>query len=144
MRKAAPDEKEIATRIAATRGAAFPWLVAEEGGKLLGYAYAGPFHRRSAYRFTVENAIYVASAHARKGLGRALTQEVIARCTAAGYRQMVAMISGDADAPSVKMHAALGFRPMGYLPSLGLKFGQWIDVIEMQLALGEGGSTIPR
>jgi L-amino acid N-acyltransferase YncA len=142
--EAAPDEKEIAARMAAVRDAGLPWLVAEEGGAVVAYAYARPFHTRSAYRFTVENAIYVAPDHARKGLGRALTKDVIARCTAGGYRQMIAMISGDADAPSVKMHAALGFRPMGYLPAIGMKFGQWIDVIEMQLALGEGDTTIPR
>jgi phosphinothricin acetyltransferase len=130
--------------MAEVRAKGLPWLVAEEGGLVVAYAYARPFHARSAYRFTVENAIYVAHSHARKGLGRALTKEVIARCTAGGYRQMIAMISGDADAPSVKMHAALGFKPMGFLPSLGLKFGRWVDVIEMQLALGEGDTTIPR
>jgi len=142
--EAAPDEKEIAARMAGVQQAGLPWLVAEAGDAVIAYAYARPFHTRSAYRFTVENAIYVAPDHARRGLGRALTSEVIARCVAGGYRQMIAVISGDADGPSVKMHAALGFKPVGFLPSLGLKFGRWIDVIEMQLPLGEGEATVPR
>jgi L-amino acid N-acyltransferase YncA len=139
----APDEKEIAARMASVREAGLPWLVAEEAGLVIAYAFARPFHTRSAYRFTVENAIYVALSHARRGLGRALTNEVIGCCRAGGYRQMIAMISGDTDGPSVKMHAALGFKAVGFLPSLGLKFGRWIDVIEMQLPLGEGDATIP-
>jgi phosphinothricin acetyltransferase len=139
----APDETEIAARMAATLGAGFPWLVAEEGGGIVAYAYARPFHARSAYRYTVENAIYVAPSHARQGLGRALTREVIVRCTAAGHRQMIALISGVPDSASVRMHAALGFRPVAHLTAVGLKFGKWIDVVEMQLALGEGDTTVP-
>jgi phosphinothricin acetyltransferase len=140
----APGQTEIASRMAATLAAGFPYLVAEEGGAVAGYAYAGLYKARSAYRYTVENSVYVAADHARQGIGTALMREVIARCTASGYRQMMAVISGAPDSASVRMHAALGFRPAAHLPSLGLKFGRWIDVIEMQLALGEGDSTVPR
>jgi phosphinothricin acetyltransferase len=132
------------SRIAGTLAAGFPYLVAEEEGLVVAYAYAGVFRTRSAYRFTVENAIYVAHTHARKGLGRALTAEVIARCAAKGCRQMVAVISTGPGSPSVCMHAALGFKQVGTLPAVGFKFGRWIDVIEMQLPLGEGSATIPR
>ncbi len=140
----APDAAEMQNRVAAVMAAGLPWLVAEDRGEVVAYAYARPFHTRSAYRFTVENAIYVAPSHPRKGLGRALTNQVIARCTARGLRQMVAMISTGPGSPSVALHAALGFSQVGFLPALGFKFGQWIDVIEMQLALGEGNSTVPR
>jgi phosphinothricin acetyltransferase len=139
----APDAAEMQSRMTGVTAAGFPWLVAEEGGAVVAYAYARPFHTRSAYRFTVENAIYVADGHARKGIGAALTREVIGRCAKAGCRQMIAMIAGDKDGPSVKMHAALGFKPVGFLPGLGWKFGQWIDVIQMQLPLGEGNTTTP-
>ena len=139
-----PDEKEIAARMTAVLGAGFPWLVAESSGAVVAYAYAGPFHKRSAYRYTVENSVYVAGSHARQGIGRALMLEVIARCTAKGYRQMVALISGAVDSPSIKMHAALGFKPVAHLTAVGLKFGRWIDMIEMQLPLGDGDTTIPR
>jgi len=139
-----PDETAIAARIAGTLGAGFPWLVAESGGAVVGYAYAGLYRARSAYRFTVENSVYVAHTHSRQGIGRALMQDVIARCAAKGHRQMMAVISGPMDCPSVKMHAALGFKPVGFLPAVGLKFGKWIDVVEMQLPLGEGNATIPR
>ena len=138
-----PDEKEIAARMAATLDAGFPYLVAEAGGRVVGYAYAGPFHKRPAYGFTVENSVYVAAGHARQGIGAALMRDVIARCTAKGCRQMVALISGD-HGPSVDLHRALGFRPVGFLPAVGLKFGRWIDVLEMQLALGDGDSSVPR
>jgi phosphinothricin acetyltransferase len=140
----APDAAEIASRIQATLAAGFPYLVAEEAGAVIAYAYAGAFHKRAAYRFTVENTIYVALGHERKGLGRALTAEVIARCAAKGCRQMVALISGLPDSASVAMHAALGFRQVALLPAIGMKFGRWIDVIEMQLALGDGDTSVPR
>jgi len=130
--------------MAATLAAGFPYLVAESGGAVVAYAYAGPFKTRSAYRYTAENSVYVAPGHARQGIGRALMMDVIARCTAKGHRQMMAMIGGPMDSASVKMHAALGFKPVAHLQAVGLKFGKWTDVIEMQLPLGEGGATIPR
>jgi phosphinothricin acetyltransferase len=136
-----PDAGEIAARIAATLGAGFPWLVADEAGRVLAYAYAGPYHKRSAYRFTVENSVYVAHDQQRRGIARALMQEIIARCTRLGYRQMMARISDEGSSPA--FHAALGFKPAGRTPAVGLKFGRWVDVIEMQLPLGEGSSSIP-
>ncbi len=138
----APDAREMENRIQATLTGGFPWLVAEEGGAILGYAYAGPFHKRSAYRFTVENSVYVAHAQHRRGIARALMLDLIARCTALGYRQMIAKISIEGASP--EFHAALGFKPAGVFKGVGFKFGRWIDVVEMQLALGEGDTTIPR
>ena len=140
----APGVEEIAARIKAALASGFPWLVAEEEGRVVAYAYAGPFHKRSAYRFTVENSVYVAPSHARRGLGTALMREVIARCTASGHRQMIALISGYPGNPSIAMHNRLGFTGAAHLKAVGLKFGKWIDVIEMQLDLGEGSSSVPR
>ena len=139
----APSVDEIAARIQATRDGGFPWLVAEEGGRVVAYAYAGPFHKRSAYRFTVENSVYVAPSHARRGIGTLLMREVIARCTARGYRQMIALISGYDGNPSIAMHNRLGFVDAAHLKAVGLKFGRWIDVVELQLELGEGNTSVP-
>src|SRR3569833_846258 len=100
-----------------------------------GYAYAGLFHPRIGYRFAVENSVYVARDKHRRGIGSALLQRLIQDCTELGYRQMVALIGENA--ASVAMHARLGFKPAGSLPDIGLKFGRWIDVVQMQLALGE-------
>ena len=141
-----PDAAEIAARIAATLAAGFPYLVAEEKGpqgmrQVLGYAYAGAYHKRAAYRFTVENSVYVAHDQQRRGIARALMEGIISRCTELGYRQMMARISDEGSSPA--FHAALGFKLAGRTPSVGLKFGRWIDVIEMQLSLGEGDKSIP-
>lgn len=144
----APDGREIESRIQATLDGGFPYLVAEEAAPegvkkpVIAYAYAGPFHKRSAYRFTVENSVYVAHSQHRRGIAKALMVELIARCTALGYRQMIAKISAEGASP--EFHAALGFKPVGVFTSVGLKFGRWIDVVEMQLPLGQGGTTIPR
>lgn len=143
----APDAREMESRIRATLDGGFPWLVAEEAGAITGYAYAGPYHKRSAYRFTVENSVYVRADRHRRGIARALMQQVIAACTALGYRQMIARISAPTpgmEGPSPDFHAALGFRRAGFTPGVGFKFGRWIDVIEMQLTLGEGNTTRPR
>jgi phosphinothricin acetyltransferase len=141
----APGADDIAARIAKTLGAGLPYLVAEtEDGVVIGYAYAGPFHARSAYRHTVENSVYVAAGHVRGGIGRALMQRLIAECTARGCRQMIALIADRDDGPSARLHTALGFRPAGKLASVGLKFGRWVDVLQMQLALGDGDRSLPR
>ena len=140
----APGAQDIAARIARTLQAGLPYLVAEDGnGNVIGYAYASAFHARSAYRHTVENSVYVAADHIRHGIGRALMQRLIADCTARGYRQMIALIADRDVGPSARMHAGLGFRPAGKLTSVGLKFGHWVDVLQMQLALGDGDRSIP-
>jgi L-amino acid N-acyltransferase YncA len=138
----APDAGEIESRIRATLAAGFPYLVAEEGSAVIGYAYAGPYHKRSAYRFTVENSVYVRDGHHRRGIAKALMEQLIARCTAQGYRQMIAKISAEGSSPD--FHASIGFRLAGRTPGVGFKFGRWYDVIEMQLSLGEGNTTLPR
>ena len=140
----APGAEDIAARIAKTLQAGLPYLVAvTEDGQVIGYAYAAPFRERSAYRHTVENSVYIAAGHIRHGIGRALMQRLIAECAARGYRQMIAGIADRDDGPSARMHAALGFRPAGRLSSVGLKFGRWVDVLQMQLALGDGDRSLP-
>ena len=143
--ESAPGADDIAARIARTLGAGLPYFVAEsEDGTVIGYAYVAPFRERSAYRHTVENSVYVAADHIREGIGRALMLRLIADCTARGYRQMIAGIADREDGPSARMHAALGFRPVGTLASVGLKFGRWVDVLQMQLPLGDGNRSVPR
>jgi phosphinothricin acetyltransferase len=138
----APGEDEIRARIKKTLAGGFPYHVALDGtGAVIGYCYAGPFHARLAYRFTVENSVYVRHGLGRQGIGTLLMRALIGRMTELGYRQMMAVISGSS--ASIPMHARLGFREVGRHPSLGLKFGQWVDVVVMQLALGEGGGSLP-
>jgi L-amino acid N-acyltransferase YncA len=122
-------------RAIATRS--LPWLVAEVDGVVAGYSYARPYHERSAYRFTLEDAVYVAPDAAGCGLGRALLTSVIARCAAQGYRQMVAIIGDSANAGSIGLHASLGFRHVGILRNVGLKFGRSLDSVLMQRELAQ-------
>ena len=138
-----PGAEEMATRLAAVLGRGLPWLVAEADGALLGYAYAGPFRLRAAYRYTVEDSVYVAPDAVGRGLGRVLLTEVIARCEALGLRQMAAVIGDSSNAASIGLHSALGFEMRGVLPALGFKHGRWVDVVWMQRALGVGASAAP-
>ncbi len=123
----------------------YPHVVGEENGDVLGYAYAGPYHSRPAYRFSVEDSVYVAPAAHRRGLGRALLTRVIEMSEASGFRQMIAII-GDVDshAASVRLHEALGFRPIGVIEGSGYKSGRWLDTLLMQRALGPGSGEPPR
>jgi L-amino acid N-acyltransferase YncA len=136
-----PDAAEIARRRGEIVKRGLPYLVAERDGRVIGYCYAGPFRPRVAYRFTVEDSVYVEAAEIGRGLGRALLEQVIARCSELGYRQMVAVIGGSDNAASISLHAALGFRHAGVLPAVGRKFDRWIDTVLMQRALGPGAST---
>jgi L-amino acid N-acyltransferase YncA len=120
-----------------------PYLVAERGGRVVGYCYAGLFRPRSGYRFTLEDSIYVDPAEVGRGLGRALLEQVIARCETLGYRQMVAVIGGRETVASIRLHEALGFIHTGVFEAVGFKFGRWIDVVMMQRALGVGAATLP-
>ena len=120
-----------------------PYLVAERSGRVLGYCYAGPYRSRSAYRFTLEDSIYIDQAEVGRGLGRALLASLLDRCTGLGYRQMVAVIGGSDTWPSLRLHAALGFTRVGVLPAVGFKFGSWVDIVLMQRALGPGATTLP-
>lgn len=138
-----PDVAELARRRADYVGRGLPYLVAEIEGRVVGYAYVAPFRPRSAYRFTVENSIYVDPAATRRGLGRMLLAALIAQCTAQGFRQMVAVIGDSQNASSIRLHEALGFRHAGRLVSVGRKKGRWLDSVLMQLTLGPGDTTEP-
>ncbi len=119
-----------------------PHLVAELDGKVVGYAYAVPFRKRPAYRYTVKHSIYVHQDHLHAGIGRQLLPALIDACAQAGYRQMVAYIDA-ANQPSLQLHNSLGFEHMGQLRSVGYKFGRWTDTVLMQRALGAGAATTP-
>lgn len=139
-----PDADEMARRRADVCAKGLPWLVAERGGALLGFAYANHFRPRSAYRFCLEDSIYVRHDARGQGVGRLLLAELVARCTALGARQMLAVIGDAANAGSVRLHAALGFAPAGVLKAAGWKFERWLDVVLMQLSLGDGDASAPR
>ncbi|HYD30031.1 MAG TPA: GNAT family N-acetyltransferase [Azospirillaceae bacterium] len=138
-----PDLAEMTTRFRARIDQGMPWLVAERDGRVAGYAYASYYHARSAYRFTVENSIYIRQGCHRQGIGRRLLTDLIAACTALGFRQMVAVIGDSANHPSIGLHSDLGFRSAGLMESVGFKFGRWVDVVILQRSLGEGASTLP-
>ena len=118
-------------------------IVDKADGKVVGFAYAAPYRTRSAYRHTVEDSIYVAVDAVRRGIGSALLAELIQRCTALGYRQMVAVIGDSANAGSISLHASQGFVRTGLLPSVGCKFGRWVDSVLMQRPLGSGDREQP-
>lgn len=139
----APPLEDMARRRAAVLDAGLPYLVAEHEGVVLGYAYAGPYRPRRAYRFTVEDSVYLAPEAAGRGIGRALLSALILRCEASGYRQMVAVIGDSANAASIGLHRSLGFEPVGVLRAAGFKFGRWVDSVLMQRALGEGSGSLP-
>ncbi len=136
-----PEPDEIAHRRDAILARGLPYLVAERGRRVLGYCYASPYRARSAYRFSVEDSIYIDQAELGRGIGRALLSELIEECTARGYRQMVAVIGGSEQWPSIRLHQALGFAEIGVLRAIGYKFGGWVDTVLMQRALG--GATGP-
>ena len=141
--EAPPDAAEIGRRRADGLARRLPYLVAELEGSVVGYAYAAPYRTRVAYRYTLENSVYVAAGLVGRGVGRALLAVLIPRCEAAGYRQMVAVIGDSANEASIGLHAAFGFARVGLLPSVGFKFGRWVDSVLMQRALGPGDGTLP-
>jgi phosphinothricin acetyltransferase len=141
----APDEAEMARRRETVLGAGWPWLVAVNGAHtVVGYAYANPFRPRGAFRFCVEDSIYLADQARGQGIGRTLLAELVGRCEALGARQMVAVIGDSANVASIELHRRLGFAPAGLLPSAGWKFDRWLDVVLMQRALGPGSTTPPQ
>ena len=119
-----------------------PHLVADRDGLVVGYAYAVLFRKRPAYRYTLKHSIYVHPDHLHSGVGRILLPALIDACAAAGYRQLIGYIDA-ANSPSIGLHKACGFREIGYLPSVGYKFGHWTDVVMVQRSLGSGGATTP-
>lgn len=138
-----PSLAEMRRRFRAIRRAGFPYLVAARGARVGGYAYASLYRTRSAYRFSVENSVYIDEALRGQGLGGKLLAELIAQCAALGYRQMLAVIGDSANHASIRLHAAHGFVQTGLLPSVGFKFGRWVDSVLMQRALGDGNRTLP-
>ena len=138
-----PDDVEMTRRRNAVIGGGYPYIVAEAEGEILGYAYAGAYRPRRAYRYTVENSVYVAAEAHRHGVGRALLAELIRRCTDAGFRQMIAVIGDSDNHGSIGLHRKMSFREVGTVENVGFKFGRWLDSVTMQLALGDGGETLP-
>ena len=138
-----PEVPEMARRRAEVLSRGLPWLVAERDGVVLGYAYANYFRPRMAYRFCLEDSIYLAPEAQGQGIGRLLLAELIARCEALGARQMLAVIGDAANAGSIGVHKALGFEHTGVLKSSGWKFDRWLDVVLMQRTLGAGDSRTP-
>jgi phosphinothricin acetyltransferase len=138
-----PDETEMTRRFDKLRDGQFPYVVAEIDGAVVGYAYAGPYRERPAYRFTVEDSIYLAPDAQGRGIGRALLTRLIADSEARGFRQMVAVIGDSAQAASIALHRACGFRDAGVFEAVGFKFGRWLDTVQMQRALGPGATTQP-
>ena len=132
-----PSVETMLARFNAVNERGLPWLIAEMNGAVAGYSYARPYHERSAYRFTLENAVYIAPERARQGVGRALLVELLARCAADDYRQMIAIIGDSENHGSIGLHLALGFRHVGALAGVGFKFGRWLDSVIMQKDLRE-------
>jgi phosphinothricin acetyltransferase len=139
-----PDEAEMDRRRLDILGRGLPYLVARRDGVVRGFAYAGPFRPRAAYRFTVEDSVYVAPDAVGQGFGRAALSAVVRRCTELGMRQMVAVIGDSGNGASIRLHESLGFQRAALLRSVGFKLGRWVDCVYMQRSLGEGDGTLPR
>ncbi len=145
-----PDLAEVTRRFEATLAHGLPYLAAEAqvagpGAEpaLRGYAYAGPYRPRPAYRYSVENSLSVAPGLEGRGIGRTLLEELIRRCTALGFRQMIAVIGDSGHLPSIEFHESLGFERIGTLHSVGFKFGRWLDTVILQRPLGAGDTALP-
>lgn len=139
-----PDVGEMSRRYRALTENHSPYLVAMLDGVVGGYAYAASYRLRPAYRFTVEDSIYLAQGNQRRGIGTALLRDLIARSEAQGYRQMIAVIGDSANTGSIALHARLGFTMVGTHANVGFKFGRWLDSVLMQRGLGDGASNLPR
>jgi len=141
--EAPPDVAEMRRRFDDIQARGLPFVVAGLDGGVQGYAYAGPYRQRSAYRYAVEDSVYVAPDAVGRGLGRAALTEVIRRADAAGFRQMIAVIGDSANLPSIRLHESLGFRHAGTLRGVGFKLGRWVDSVFMQMSLGQGDGLPP-
>lgn len=139
----APPLEEMRRRFEDVTGRGLPYLAAEDKGELLGYGYCALYRARSAYRFTLEDSIYVKHGQQGKGIGRALLAELIVRCEALNYRQIIAVIGDSGNAASIAVHASQGFVRAGNLRSTGYKFGRWVDSVLMQRPLGKGDGSRP-
>ena len=139
----APDEAEMARRLRTLVAGNYPYLVAERSAVVAGYAYAGPYHLRPAYKWTIEDSIYLDPEFRGQGIGRLLMRQLLADAEAGGFRQMVALIGDAGNTASIALHASAGFRPVGTLQSVGFKHGRWLDVVVMQRPLGSADSNPP-
>jgi phosphinothricin acetyltransferase len=138
-----PSPAEMDSRRGAIVALGLPYLVAEDGGTVLGFAYAGPFRTRQAYRYTLEDSVYIAPEAIGRGVGRAVLAAVIEACAALGVRQVVAVIGDSGNAASIGLHTSLGFQPAGVGRSFGFKHGRWVDIVWMQKALNGGDAKSP-
>jgi len=138
-----PEADEIARRLGDVLRRGLPYLVAEIAAEVTAFAYAAPFRPRSAYRYAVEDSVYVAPASLGRGIGRALLAELIGQCTRLGLRQMIAVIGDSGNHPSIRLHETMGFRRVGLFEAVGRKRGRWLDIVLMQRPLGPGASSPP-
>ena len=138
-----PDLKTMTARYEAALAQGLPTIVAELDGAIRGYALAGLYNTRPGYRFTVEDTVYVAPGFERRGLGGLLLGALVERCTALGYRRMVAVIGDSANGASIRLHETAGFARAGLVPAAGFKFGRWLDIVILQRPLGAGDTTLP-
>jgi phosphinothricin acetyltransferase len=138
-----PDESEMAHRLETLIAGGYPYLVAEGDGRVLGYAYAGPYRARPAYNWTVEDSVYIDADSQRRGIGRALLDRLIADAEGRGFRQIIAVIGDSAQLSSIALHRATGFRMIGTFTDVGFKHGRWLDSVLMQRSLGPGSASPP-
>ena len=138
-----PSVDELAGRRAAVLALGLPYLVAEAEGRVVGYCYATSYRPRPAYRYTIEDSVYVADGHAGRGIGVALLAALIRRCEAGAWRQMIAIIGDSGNTGSIALHRRFGFHHVGTLAAVGFKHGRWVDTVVMQRALGPGATTAP-
>jgi phosphinothricin acetyltransferase len=138
-----PSFAEMCARRSAVLSLGLPYLTAEVEGAIVGYSYATSYRARPAYRYTIENSVYIAEGYGGQGIGKALLQVLIARCERGPWRQMIAVIGDSANAGSIALHRSLGFAHTGTLRAVGFKFGRWIDSVLMQRALGDSDRSAP-
>ena len=138
-----PSREELIRRHQDVTGKGLPWLVAQYGDSVVGYGYCALYRTRSAYRYSLEDSVYVREEMHGRGIGKAILNELIRRCDGLGYRQLIAVIGDSAHAPSINLHASAGFLRVGTLRSVGFKFGRWVDTVLMQRPLGPGDGATP-
>ncbi|MBV9749361.1 MAG: N-acetyltransferase [Acetobacteraceae bacterium] len=141
--EAPPSLEEVEARFADVVEHGWSWLVAADATGVLGYAYFKRYHERTGYRYTAENSIYVRDDVRGQGVGKALVARLLEDAERAGFRQMLAVIGDSENVGSIGVHTSLGFRQVGLLRSVGLKFGSWVDIVLMQRALGRGDAAVP-
>lgn len=139
-----PDEAQMLARFTTITQSGYPYIIAEtEDGRIAGYAYAGAYRPRPAYRWSVENSVYIDPDMQGRGIGKALMAELLRRVEALGFRQVIAVIGGSQHKASIALHESLGFEPVGVFKGSGFKFGQWLDTVLMQKSLNGGDATLP-